>query len=117
MTAASDIHFERRLENFHIPVSAWTVLSREIAVLPSVLAPRVVAAVKVLSGMEIADTGCHRMAASAPPSAISASISEARRIRLFTARKRYCGCSIAAVSACSSTTPAWGASHFKRCAS
>ena len=54
---ASDIHFERRQDEFHIRFRVDGTF-REIAVLPSALAPAVVARVKVLSGMDIAE---HRL--------------------------------------------------------
>jgi len=54
---ASDIHLERRQEEFHVRFRIDGTF-REIAVLPSALAPAVVARVKVLSGMDIAE---HRL--------------------------------------------------------
>jgi len=54
---ASDIHFERRPDEFHIRFRVDGTF-REIAVLPSALAPAVVARIKVLSGMDIAE---HRL--------------------------------------------------------
>jgi type IV pilus assembly protein PilB len=54
---ASDIHFERRQDEFHIRFRVDGTF-REIAVLPAVLAPAVVARIKVLSGMDIAE---HRL--------------------------------------------------------
>ena len=54
---ASDIHFERRPDEFHIRFRVDGTF-RDIAVLPSSLAPAVVARVKVLSGMDIAE---HRL--------------------------------------------------------
>ena len=52
--SASDIHFERRQDEFHIRFRVDGTF-RDIAVLPSVLAPAVVARIKVLSGMDIAE--------------------------------------------------------------
>jgi type IV pilus assembly protein PilB len=54
---ASDIHFERRPDEFHIRFRIDGTF-RDIAVLPKELAPAVVARVKVLSGMDIAE---HRL--------------------------------------------------------
>jgi type IV pilus assembly protein PilB len=54
---ASDIHFERRPDEFHIRFRIDGTF-REIAVLPKELAPAVLARVKVLSGMDIAE---HRL--------------------------------------------------------
>ncbi|MBI2220790.1 MAG: Flp pilus assembly complex ATPase component TadA [Acidobacteria bacterium] len=54
---ASDIHFEPRQDDFHIRFRVDGVF-REVAVLPLALAPAVVARVKVLSGMDIAE---HRL--------------------------------------------------------
>ena len=54
---ASDIHFERRQDDFHVRFRIDGTF-RDIAVLPSALAPAVVARVKVLSGMDIAE---HRL--------------------------------------------------------
>jgi type IV pilus assembly protein PilB len=51
---ASDIHFERRQDEFHVRFRVDGTF-REIAVLPSTLAPAVVARIKVLSGMDIAE--------------------------------------------------------------
>jgi type IV pilus assembly protein PilB len=51
---ASDIHFEPRSEEFHVRFRVDGTF-REIAVLPSTRAPAVVARVKVLSGMDIAE--------------------------------------------------------------
>jgi type IV pilus assembly protein PilB len=51
---ASDIHFERRQDEFHVRFRIDGTF-RDIAVLPSALAPAVVARVKVLSGMDIAE--------------------------------------------------------------
>jgi type IV pilus assembly protein PilB len=55
--AASDIHFERRQDEFHVRFRVDGTF-REIAVLPTALAPAVVARIKVLSGMDIAE---HRL--------------------------------------------------------
>ena len=54
---ASDVHFERRQDDFHVRFRVDGTF-REIAVLPTQLAPAVVARVKVLSGMDIAE---HRL--------------------------------------------------------
>ena len=54
---ASDIHFERRPDEFHVRFRVDGTF-RDIAVLPKELAPAVVARVKVLSGMDIAE---HRL--------------------------------------------------------
>ena len=54
---ASDIHFERRPDDFHIRFRVDGTF-RDIAVLPTALAPAVVARIKVLSGMDIAE---HRL--------------------------------------------------------
>jgi type IV pilus assembly protein PilB len=54
---ASDIHFERRPEDFHVRFRVDGTF-RDIAVLPTALAPAVVARIKVLSGMDIAE---HRL--------------------------------------------------------
>jgi type IV pilus assembly protein PilB len=54
---ASDIHFERRQEEFHVRFRIDGTF-REVAVLPPALAPAVVARIKVLSGMDIAE---HRL--------------------------------------------------------
>jgi type II secretory ATPase GspE/PulE/Tfp pilus assembly ATPase PilB-like protein len=54
---ASDIHFERRQDEFHVRFRVDGTF-RDIAVLPTALAPAVVARVKVLSGMDIAE---HRL--------------------------------------------------------
>jgi type IV pilus assembly protein PilB len=54
---ASDIHFERRPDEFHVRFRVDGTF-RDIAVLPIALAPAVVARVKVLSGMDIAE---HRL--------------------------------------------------------
>lgn len=54
---ASDIHFERRQDEFHVRFRVDGTF-RDIAVLPKELAPAVVARVKVLSGMDIAE---HRL--------------------------------------------------------
>ncbi|PYR90952.1 MAG: type II secretion system protein GspE [Acidobacteria bacterium] len=54
---ASDIHFERRPEAFHVRFRVDGTF-RDIAVLPTALAPAVVARIKVLSGMDIAE---HRL--------------------------------------------------------
>src|SRR5256885_5131809 len=54
---ASDIHFERRPEDFHVRFRVDGTF-RDIAVLPTTLAPAVVARIKVLSGMDIAE---HRL--------------------------------------------------------
>jgi type IV pilus assembly protein PilB len=51
---ASDIHFEPRTEEFHVRFRVDGTF-REVAVLPSTMAPAVVARVKVLSGMDIAE--------------------------------------------------------------
>src|SRR5205823_1721727 len=51
---ASDIHFERRPEDFHVRFRVDGTF-RDIAVLPTTLAPAVVARIKVLSGMDIAE--------------------------------------------------------------
>lgn len=52
--AASDIHFERRQDEFRVRFRIDGTF-RDIAVLPNALAPAVVARVKVLSGMDIAE--------------------------------------------------------------
>ena len=54
---ASDIHFEPRLENLRIRLRVDGTF-REVAVLPIELAPALVARVKVLAGMDIAE---HRL--------------------------------------------------------
>jgi type IV pilus assembly protein PilB len=54
---ASDIHFERRQDDFHIRFRVDGTF-RDIAVLPPALAPAVVARIKVLSCMDIAE---HRL--------------------------------------------------------
>lgn len=54
---ASDIHFERRQDDFHVRFRVDGTF-RDIAVLPPVLAPAVVSRIKVLSGMDIAE---HRL--------------------------------------------------------
>jgi len=54
---ASDIHFERRQDDFHVRFRVDGTF-RDIAVLAPALAPAVVARIKVLSGMDIAE---HRM--------------------------------------------------------
>ncbi len=54
---ASDIHFERRPDEFHIRFRVDGTF-RDVAVLPTALAPAVVARIKVLSGMDIAE---HRL--------------------------------------------------------
>ncbi|OFW05317.1 MAG: hypothetical protein A3H96_07635 [Acidobacteria bacterium RIFCSPLOWO2_02_FULL_67_36] len=54
---ASDIHFERRQDDFHVRFRVDGTF-RDVAVLPPALAPAVVARVKVLSGMDIAE---HRL--------------------------------------------------------
>jgi type IV pilus assembly protein PilB len=54
---ASDIHFERRREDFLVRFRVDGTF-RDIAVLPPVLAPAVVARIKVLSSMDIAE---HRL--------------------------------------------------------
>jgi type IV pilus assembly protein PilB len=54
---ASDIHFERRQEEFLVRFRIDGTF-RDIAVLPTVLAPAVVARIKVLSSMDIAE---HRL--------------------------------------------------------
>lgn len=54
---ASDIHFERRQDEFLVRFRVDGTF-RDIAVLPTALAPAVVARVKVLSGMDIAE---HRL--------------------------------------------------------
>ena len=54
---ASDIHFERRQDEFHVRFRVDGTF-REVAVLPPALAPAVVARIKVLSGMDIAE---HRL--------------------------------------------------------
>jgi type IV pilus assembly protein PilB len=54
---ASDIHFERRQDEFLVRFRVDGTF-RDIAVLPTVLAPAVIARVKVLSGMDIAE---HRL--------------------------------------------------------
>jgi len=54
---ASDIHFERRVDDFHVRFRVDGTF-REITTLPPVLAPAVVARIKVLSGMDIAE---HRL--------------------------------------------------------
>jgi type IV pilus assembly protein PilB len=51
---ASDIHFEQRREDFHVRFRVDGVF-REIAVLPPAMAPAIVARIKVLSGMDIAE--------------------------------------------------------------
>jgi len=54
---ASDIHFEPRVEEFHVRFRIDGTF-RDVAVLPTTMAPAVVARVKVLSGMDIAE---HRL--------------------------------------------------------
>ena len=54
---ASDIHLERRTEEFHVRFRIDGTF-REVATLPASLAPAVIARVKVLSGMDIAE---HRL--------------------------------------------------------
>ena len=54
---ASDIHFERRQDDFHVRFRVDGTF-REIAVLPPQLAPALVSRVKVLSSMDIAE---HRL--------------------------------------------------------
>jgi type IV pilus assembly protein PilB len=54
---ASDIHFDRRPDEFHVRFRVDGTF-RDIAVLPTTLAPAVVARIKVLSGMDIAE---HRL--------------------------------------------------------
>jgi type IV pilus assembly protein PilB len=51
---ASDIHFEPRQDEFHVRFRVDGTF-REVAVLPSTMAPAVIARVKVLSGMDIAE--------------------------------------------------------------
>jgi type IV pilus assembly protein PilB len=52
--AASDVHFEPRQDDFHIRFRVDGTF-REAAVLPIALAPAVVARIKVLAGMDIAE--------------------------------------------------------------
>ena len=54
---ASDIHFERRQDDFHVRFRVDGTF-REIAVLPPQMAPALVSRIKVLSGMDIAE---HRL--------------------------------------------------------
>jgi type IV pilus assembly protein PilB len=54
---ASDVHFEPRVEEFHVRFRIDGTF-RDVAVLPNTMAPAVVARVKVLSGMDIAE---HRL--------------------------------------------------------
>jgi type IV pilus assembly protein PilB len=54
---ASDIHFEPRQDEFYLRFRVDGTF-REVAVLPSAMAPAVVARIKVLSGMDIAE---HRL--------------------------------------------------------
>ena len=54
---ASDVHFEPRVEEFHVRFRIDGTF-RDVAVLPTAMAPAVIARVKVLSGMDIAE---HRL--------------------------------------------------------
>jgi type IV pilus assembly protein PilB len=93
---ASDIHLEPTKHSFRVRFRIDGLLHDAADLLP-VLAPAVVARVKVLAGMDIATHRNPQAAASAPPSTARAWTSGHRPTRRSGVRRLFCVCSIARI--------------------